>query len=115
MRGRLGYRLHEHLQENFPDMLLQLERENRVANFLAEQVESAGPLLDELMRQGVAGYIAEEQCMAAVVAALGFSKGNYLRSVLDEEFPEEYLGLLDSGVFFFELPAMMRHIFSKTA
>ncbi|GAC1382556.1 MAG: hypothetical protein NVSMB45_08780 [Ginsengibacter sp.] len=101
MKEILITKLHQYLQENNPDVLLQLEESGKVTEYLSGQVNTA----DELLKQyeGQPHYIIEEVCMNALTQDLRPSKFNYIRNILEEEFENSYQQFLRSGTLQFEV------------
>lgn len=94
-------KLHDYLKENNPDLLLQLEQDGMLTQYLSDKVIA----VDELINQykGQPDYIIEEACMNALTQDLRPSKFNYIRNTLEEEFEKGYQQFLKSGILQFEV------------
>ena len=87
MREILIKKLHEYIRENNPELLLQLEEDSKVTEYLSNKVNTAYPIIIEY--KGKPDYIIEEACMNVLTQDLRPSKFNYIRNILEEEF-EKY-------------------------
>lgn len=103
MRNILMHKLHDHLQANYPDMLLPLQDEQQVTGFLEERISQADILLDELVQQKLPEYEVEAICMQALTDALPPSVFDYISQLLQEEFEEAYTALKDKGILNYEI------------
>ncbi len=102
MKEILVKKLHEYIRENNPDLLLQLEEEGKVAEYLLNKVGSVNGLVNQqYTKQPI--YIIEDTCMDILTKDLKPSKFNYIRNVLEEEFETSYLQLQQAGVLKFEV------------
>jgi hypothetical protein len=81
--SNLIQKLHAYLTENNPDLLQQLEKENKLREYLYEKVNSVD------VSEG------EEACMEQLTEDLRPSKFHYISSILEEEFATEYYLLLE--------------------
>ncbi len=101
-------KLHQYLRKNNPDLLLQLEKENKVEEYLEEKVNS------------VDISAGEEISMDQLTEDLRPSKYNYILSVLQDEFPIDYMILSELKVLESQIihiirlcdPIMEEHNFS---
>ena len=84
MQAVLISKLHDYLVHNNPDLLISLQQEGKVSDYLAEKVATTDTLLNQLQSENTPAYIIEEQCLELLTADLRPSKFNYLLSVLAE-------------------------------
>ncbi len=102
MKEILVKKLHQYIMENNPDLLIQLEEEGKVAEYLLNKVSSVDGLINQqYTKQPI--YIIEDTCMDVLTKDLKPSKFNYIRNVLEEDFETSYLQLQKSGVLKFEV------------
>ncbi len=102
MQDILINKLHQYITENNPDLLLQLEEDNKVTEYLSSKISMVDGLLNQLDNKQP-GYIIEKICMDVLTQELRPSKFNYICSVLEEEFAVKYQELKKSGTLRFEL------------
>ena len=88
-------KLREYIRENNPDLLLKLERENKVAEYLQDKVS------------GIDITAGEEISMDQLTEDLRPSKYNYILSLLEDEFPKEYETFLENNVLLKEAVNMV--------
>lgn len=84
-------KLRKYIILNNPDLLSELQTDLLVTQYLEEKVQSIQPLLNELLTEGEPTYIMEELCLNELTKDLRPSKFNYIRSVLEEEFEQDFL------------------------
>ena len=106
MKDILIKKLHEYIRENNPDVLLQLEEEGKVHEYLSEKLNTVGTLINQ-SGNGQPAYIIEETCMDVLTQELRPSRYNYILSILEEEFEPAYQQLQQSGTLRFEVINMI--------
>lgn len=99
MQELLMQKLLHYITENHPDLLLQLETEGSLTNYLLDKVSSVAFILN---RSDQPDYLKEEACMDAMTKSLRPSKFNYICRVLEEEFSATYGQLQRSGTLRYE-------------
>ena len=107
MQEILVKKLHHYIQDNNPDLLLILLEENRLTDYLHENVASINELINQLVSENKASSIIEELCMEELTKTLLPSRFNYLQSLLEEEFQHEYDQLEQAGILTTELINMI--------
>lgn len=103
MQETLIRKLHDYIRENNPDLLVTLQEENRLDNYLRENVASVDGLIQQFISENRPPPIIEELCMEELTKPLKPSRFNYLKSVLEEEFKGDFERLQESGVLTTEL------------
>jgi hypothetical protein len=103
MQDRLLKKLHRHIRENNPDLLLSLQEEGKLSAYLKESVAGVADLLHNLLAENTPSYIAEERCMEELTKQLRPSKFFYLRQVIEEIFPEVFQQWLRAGILIAEI------------
>ena len=96
-------KLRAYITEHNPDLLLQLQGNFSVTQYLEDKVASVMPLVKELLSEGKANYIIEELCMNELTADLRPSKFDYLKTILEEDFPDDYNRMAEAGVLTYEV------------
>ena len=103
MQEVLSEKLHQYIKENNPDLLLTLQQNENVSDYLKEKVDSMDVLLNELIAANTPAYIIEERCMDELTKELRPSKFNYLISILEEEFEKDFHRLTENGILTYEI------------
>lgn len=103
MQSVLMEKLRAYITEHNPDLLLQLQGNFSVTQYLEDKVVSVMPMVKELLSEGKANYIIEELCMNELTADLRPSKFDYLKTVLEEDFPDDYNRMAEAGVLTYEV------------
>ena len=103
MQEILVRKLHDYIRDNNPDLLLILLEENRLTDYLHENVSSINEFINQLLSENKASSIIEELCMEELTSALLPSRFNYLQTLLEEEFQNEHDRLEQSGILTTEL------------
>ena len=102
MRQILINKLHEYVRQNNPDLLLQLEADRKVTEYLFDKISTVSALIIQ-MENGCPAYIIEDACMVILTKDLRPSKFNYIRNLLQEEFESTYNQLQEFGTLKFEV------------
>lgn len=89
------------MQENNPELLMQLEAGSRVSEYLRNKVRMVDSLISE--DDGQPAYILETTCMDILTQDLKPSRYQYICKILEEEFGSFYERLEESGVKMFEV------------
>lgn len=103
MQEVLIQKLHQYLTENNPDLLITLQQEEDVSDYVKEKVAAIAPILDELLAANTPAYLMQERCMDELTKELRPSKFNYLISILEEEFEPDYNRLKEGGLLTYEV------------
>lgn len=98
MQEKLIRKLHDYIRDNNPDLLLTLEEENRVIEYLHENVAAIDGLISQLLDDNKPSSVIEERCMEEMTRQLNPSRYNYLKALLEEEFPSEFERFNHSGI-----------------
>jgi hypothetical protein len=107
MQELLIRKLHEYIRDNNPDLLLTLQEENRVTDYLHENVASVDGLLNQLLAENKAPSVILELCLEELTKPLRPSRFNYIKAILEEEFPRDYERFDNSGLLTNELINMI--------
>lgn len=100
-------KLREYIIQNNPDILINLQTDFSVTQYLEEKVQSIQPLLNELLTEGKPTYIIEELCLNELTKDLRPSKFNYIRNVLEEEFAQDFLLMKKMNTLAYEIMNMI--------
>ena len=101
MKKILLNKLHQYIRENNPDILLQLDENYKVNEYLADKISTVSALINQMDTEPA--YIIEDACMDVLTQDLRPSKFNYISNLLDEEFESVYNQLQESGILKFEV------------
>jgi hypothetical protein len=100
MKENLIQLLYQYISDNNPDVLVSLENEAGVTDYLNQQLSTVTLLLS---RKGIPGYIMEAECMEILTADLRPSKYLYIVGILEDEFLSDYVLFQMLGVLQFEV------------
>lgn len=103
MQSVLMEKLWAYIVRDHPDLMIRLQEQQSVSSYLETKVMGVMPMADKLLSEGKPVYIIEDVCMDAMTADLKPSRYQYIRSVLEEEFPQEYERLKESGTLTYEV------------
>ncbi|OKS85692.1 hypothetical protein [Mucilaginibacter polytrichastri] len=103
MVEKLKEKLWAFIVHNNPDLMLNLQEEYSVTKYLEEKVNGIIPMIEALLAEGKPQYVIEELCLSAMTAELKPSKFLYIRSVIEEEFPDDFKRLQEDGVLTYEV------------
>lgn len=103
MREILIQKLQEYIRTNNPDILISLQEEGKVSDFLSGKLAAINDLLEKLIMEEQPAYLIEELCMKVMTADLRPSKYNYIEAILAEEFQIVHQQLERSGTLRYEV------------
>lgn len=103
MQSMLMQKLWAYIVHNNPDLMLRLQEELSVTGYLEGKVSAVMPMAERLIGEGKPLYIVEELCLNELTADLKPSRYLYIRSVLEDEFPQDYERLKESGTLTYEI------------
>jgi hypothetical protein len=98
MQNTLIGLLYHYMQENNPEFLLELEEKEQVRNYLHEKVNGINSLLCELQNSLTPQTEVEEICLKALTADLRPSRFNYINSLLEEDFAQQYKSFIENNL-----------------
>ena len=102
MRQILINKLHEYIKQNNPDLLVQLEEDGKVVEYLLAKINVVAASINKAEKEHTS-YILIDTCMEVLTKDLLPSKFNYIRNILEEEFEEWNQQLTESGLLQFEV------------
>ncbi len=103
MVEKLKEKLWAYIVHNNPDLMLSLQEDYSVTRYLDEKLNGILPMVDSLLAEGKPQYVIEELALNELIADLKPSKFLYIRSVLEEEFPDDFKRLSEDGVLTYEV------------
>lgn len=103
METVLKEKLWAYIVHNNPDLMISLQERQSINQYLDEKVNEVMPMAERLSGEGKPQYLIEELCLNAMTAELKPSRYHYIRSVLEEEFPNEYERMKDNGTLTYEV------------
>jgi hypothetical protein len=107
MQEILIKKLHDYIRDNNPDLLLILLEENRLTDYLQENVASINDFTNQLLSENKDSSIIEELCLEELTRTLLPSRFNYLATLLEDEFQHDRDRLEQAGVLTTELINMI--------
>ncbi|MCK9412683.1 MAG: DUF1896 domain-containing protein [Prolixibacteraceae bacterium] len=103
MQEMLKEKLWTYIVQNNADLMLNLQQDFSVTGYLEQKVFNVQPLASQLLAENKPGYIIEELCMEELTKDLRPSKFNYIHSVLEDEFGQNFLRIKESGLLTYEI------------
>lgn len=103
MQTLLKEKLWAYIVHHNPELMFSLQEDYSVMNYLDEKVAAVLPTAAQLLTENKPAYIVEELCLNEMTAELKPSRYHYLRSVLEEDFSNNYEQLKESGTLTYEL------------
>lgn len=103
MQQILREKLWGYIVAHNPELMLSLQEEFSVSQYLAEKASLVMPLVERLIAEGNPQYIIEELCLQEMTAELKPSKFLYIREIVEEEFPTQFAALQESGTLTYEI------------
>lgn len=103
MKEMLKEKLWAYIIINNPDLMIILKEDHSVTQYLDTKVNEVMPLAEQLLNEGKPNYIIEELCINVMTEDLKPSRYQYIRSVLEEEFPRDYERLKENGTLTYEV------------
>ncbi|GLU56200.1 hypothetical protein [Dyadobacter frigoris] len=86
-----------------PELLLELEQNEILNEYLDRKIQEVLPLLDQLFNEQKPEYIIEELCLKELTADIRPSYFQYNLNVLEREFPETYKTWEQNGILTYEI------------
>lgn len=108
MKEMLKEKLWAHIVNNNPDLMISLQGEQSVDNYLDNKVVAVMPTAEQLLAEGKPHDIISEICMNEMTADLKPSRYQYICSVLEDEFPNDYERLKEDGTVTYEVINMIK-------
>jgi len=107
MQEILVSKLFEYVRDNNPDLLFELEAEDKLRVWLYEKADCVQPLLEQMKMNGQAEYIIIESCLTEATTDLRPSRYNYILNLLEQEFEANYISLTETGLLQHEIINMI--------
>lgn len=109
MQDILTSKLHAYIRQNNPDVLMALEEDGNVTQYLADKVDTIKDLSEQLKELGKPAYIIEEVCMNVLTKDLKPSRFNYICAILEEDFAATHQQLQASATLIYEAINMIAY------
>lgn len=103
MQELLKEKLWTFIVHNNPDLMLNLQQNFSLTDYLEQKVFNIQPLISQLLAENKPGYVIEELCMAELTKDLRPSKFSYIHSILEDEFELDFLRIKESGLLTYEI------------
>jgi hypothetical protein len=103
MQSMLTEKLWAYIVHNNPDLMLSLQEDYSVTRYLENKVAAVMPMAVQFLSEEKPQYIIEELCLQAVTEDLKPSRYQYIRSVIEEEFNDDYLRMKENGTLTYEV------------
>ena len=103
IQQQLKQKLWAHTLVINPELLLELEEDEILNEYLDEKIKEVLPLLERLFNEQKPEYIIEELCLKELTADIRPSYFQYNLNVLEREFPETYKTWEQNGILTYEI------------
>lgn len=103
MKELLIRRLHSYLLEHHMDLLISLQEDHRLKEYLHRKVASVKDYWETLQAERRPDYVIEALCMEELTGDLRPSRFEYVRNLLEEEFGADYRRMLSCGILSYEV------------
>ncbi len=103
METVLKEKLWAYIVHNNPDLMISLQEAHSVTKYLEEKVNAVMPMAEQLGGEGKPQYAIEELCLNTMTEELKPSRYQYIRSVIEEEFPLDYERMKENGTLTYEV------------
>ncbi len=103
MQSMLTEKLWAYIVHNNPDLMLSLQEDYSVTRYLENRVAAVMPMAAQFLSEEKPQYIIEELCLQAMTEDLKPSRYQYIRSVIEEEFNNDYLRMKENGTLTYEV------------
>jgi len=96
-------KLQSYLVQNHMDLLIALEEDHRLTDYLRQKVESVMELCQELQAASRPPYVVGALCMEELTRDLRPSRFEYVRALLEDEFEDVHRRMRNSGILTYEI------------
>lgn len=107
MLALLIRKLHDYLDNNNPDLLIKLQAEGKLNDYLKGKVSSVDSMIMELIVTDTDPFFIEELCMFSLTAELRPSRYNLVKEIFANEFENLSMMFYEMGILRFELVNMV--------
>jgi len=109
MESMLKEKLWKFIVHNNPDLMFDLQEDYSVSSYLDGKISSILPMLAQLLEQGLPSSTIEESCMETLTEELKPSRFLYIKSVLEDEFENQYYMWREAGIVTYETVNLIAH------
>lgn len=103
METALKEQLWNYIASQNPDLMYDLQEKYQVSDYLDEKVAGIMAEVEHLLDKGLPAVTIEEICMERLTEELRPSKFQYIREIIEKEFPIAYEALQESGMITYEV------------
>jgi hypothetical protein len=103
MQSMLKEKLWAYIVHNNPELMVSLQEYFSVTKYLEEKVNGIMPMAERLLSENRPLYAIAEICLDSMTEELKPSRYLYIRSVIEEEFNQDYERLKENGVLTYEV------------
>ena len=103
METALKEQLWSYIASNNPELMYDLQEEYKVTDYLDNKVAGIMSEVEHLLDDGLPAITVQEICLERLTEDLKPSKFQYIKNVLEQEFPIAYEALQESGMLTYEV------------
>lgn len=107
MEEILKIKLWHYIQKYNPELMISLQEENAVMDYLNKKMDSIKSLLSGILSEAKPRYIVEETCINLLTKDLKPSRFVFISSILEEEFEATYIQFSELGILLYEVINVM--------
>lgn len=102
MKKKLRANLWAFITQNNPELMFNLQEGYSVMTYLDDKVEKIQPMVINLLEEGKEIHVIEELVLLEMTKDLRPSKFNFIKEVIEQDFPDEYHKFREAGVLTYE-------------
>lgn len=87
-----------YLVNNNPELVLMNVERYSLSRYISDKMEQVRPLMKRLLEEGHPGYLVSLICHSKLIEGLRPSKANYIKEILESDFPTENFRMKEYGV-----------------
>ncbi|SFH37862.1 DUF1896 family protein [Pedobacter insulae] len=103
MKTALRTKLHQYIVDHNPELLLSLQEDFKVSNYINDKIEVVMPKVRQWLADGVQLHETQQRALKEMTSELRPSKYLFLNRILEEEFKDDFEKFTEAGVLTYEL------------
>lgn len=108
MESILLQKLSRYIVDHNPELIINDTPGYSLASLLRDKINAVKPMLWELIEAKTPEYIIVDTCFSLLIADLRPSKANYIKNLLETEFPAYFYRWQNAGILTYETLQLMK-------
>ena len=108
MEGKLKSKLWAYIVQHNPELIHSTKDDYSVLKYLEQTISKIMPTAQRMIDNGSSLQAVEEYCLNVMIAELKPSRFLYIRTILSEDFIQDFNRLRDKGTLTIEILAIMK-------